>query len=90
MFDEYRKELKRDVQPFFVFPYMRRYWEVVVEELLVNKFRNFIPKDFIEFNMHPQSLLDAFLDQCTSLHNSARGVFKGNSVGSTSNVLEVE
>ena len=57
---------------------------------VVDEFINFIPKDFIEFNMHFQSLLDTFLDQCSSLHNSARGVFKGNSVGSTSNVLEVE
>ena len=56
----------------------------------VNEFRKVIPKDFIELNMRSQSLPDAFLDQCTGLYNSARGVFKGNSVGSTSNILEVE
>ena len=56
----------------------------------VSEFGIFIPKDFIEFNLHSQSLSNAFLDQCTSLYNSTRGVFKGNSVSSTSNVLEVQ
>ena len=70
---------------------MRRYRGVVIEEeLLLMSLEIVIPKDFIEFNMLSQSLLDAFLDQCTSLHNSARSIFKGNSVGSTSDVLEVE
>ena len=61
-----------------------------LKKAAVNKFTNFIPKNFIEFNMHIQSLLDAFLNQCTSLHNGTRGIFKGNRLSTTSNILEVK